>query len=68
MEKLSFELQNLLAACQQNLYHTQKLLKQAHDQNIKLQSYALDEKMRWNSKQLKLKQNFKLKAKFFEFF
>ena len=40
VEKLSFELQNLMAVYQQNLYHTQELQKQAHDHEIKPQSYA----------------------------
>ena len=35
-EKLSFELQNLMAVCQQNLYHTQKFQKQAHNKEVKL--------------------------------
>ena len=39
-EKLSSELQNLMAVCQQNLYHAQKLQKQAHNKGVKPQSYA----------------------------
>ena len=34
-EKLSSELQNLMAACQQNLHHAQKLQKQAHNKGVK---------------------------------
>ena len=33
-EKLSFELQNLMAACQQNLYHASKLQNQVHDKVV----------------------------------
>ena len=39
-EDLFFELQNLMAVCQQNLHHTQELQKQAHDKRVKPQSYA----------------------------
>ena len=35
-EELSSELQNLMAICQQNLYHAQKLQKRAHNKGIKL--------------------------------
>ena len=63
-EKQSFELQDLMAACQQNLHHTQKLQKRAHNTGVKPQSYALYEKVWLNSKYLKSKQNRKLEAKF----
>ena len=33
---LSSKLQNLMAICQQNLYHAQKLQKQAHNKVVKL--------------------------------
>ena len=39
-EELSFKLQNLMAACQQNLHHAQELQKQAHDKGAKPQNYA----------------------------
>ena len=35
-EKLSSKLQNLIAVCQQNLYHVQELQKQAHNKEVKL--------------------------------
>ena len=40
VEKLSSELQNLMAACQQNLHHAQKLQKQAYNKSVKPWSYA----------------------------
>ena len=63
-KKLSFELRNLMAACQQNLHHAQKLQKQAHNKGVKPQSYASGIKIWLNSKHLKTKQNRKLEGKF----
>ena len=34
-EKLFFELRNLMAVCQQNLYHAQELQKRAHNKGVK---------------------------------
>ena len=53
---------------QQNIYHAQKLQKQAHDKRVKLQSYAPGKKVRLNNKYLKTKQNGKLEAKFLVLF
>ena len=44
-EELSSKFQYLMAVCQQNLYHFQKLQKQAHNKKIKPQSYVLDDKV-----------------------
>ena len=44
-EELSSELQNLMAACQQNLHHAQKLQKRAHNKVVKPQSYAPGDKV-----------------------
>ena len=44
-EELSFELQNLMAVYKQNLYHTQKLQKQANNKEVKPQSYVLGNKV-----------------------
>ena len=63
-EELSFELQNLMAICQQNFYHAQELQKQAHNKEIKPQSYAPGDKIWLSSKHLKTKRNRKLGAKF----
>ena len=45
VKELSFKLPNLMAIHQQNLYHTQKLWKQAYDKRVKLQSYVLGDKV-----------------------
>ena len=44
-EELSFKLQELMIVCQQNLYHVQKLQKQAHNKSIKPQSYVSGDKV-----------------------
>ena len=44
-EKLSFELQNLMTICQQNVYHAQELQKRAHNKGVKPQSYAPGDKV-----------------------
>ena len=67
-KKLSFELWNLIAICQQNLYHAQKFQKQAHNKRVKPWSYAPGNKVWLNSKHLKIKRNCKLEAKFLVFF
>ena len=63
-KKLSFELQELMTMCQQNLYHAQKLQKQAHNKGVKSQSYAAGNKVWLNSKYFKTMRNCKLEAKF----
>ena len=45
IEELSFELQNLMAVCKQNLYHTQELQKQTNNKEVKPQSYVLGNKV-----------------------
>ena len=57
-----------MAVCQENLHHTQKLQKQAHDKGVKPRSYARGDKVGLNSKYIKTKQNRKLDAKFFKLF
>ena len=57
-----------MIVCQENLYHAQKLQKQAHDKGIKPWSYVLSNKVWLNSKYIKTKCNRKLKAKFFGLF
>ena len=53
-----------MTVCQQNLHHAQELQKRAHNKGVKLQSYALGEKVWLSSKYLKTKRNRKLEAKF----
>ena len=67
-KELASELQNLIAACQQNLHHAQKLQKWAHDKDVKLRSYTPGDKIWLSSKHLKTKRNCKLEAKFVSFF
>ena len=57
-----------MAACQQNLYHAQKLQKRANNKGVKPQSYVPGQKVWLNSKYFKTKQNHKLKAKFLGLF
>ena len=64
-DKLLAELRKLMTVCQKNLYHTQKLQKQAHNKGVKPKSYALGDKVWLNSKYLKTKQNRKWEAMFF---
>ena len=63
-KKLSSELQELITIYQQNFHHTQKLQKRVHNKGVKPQNYAPGDKVWLSSKQLKTKQNCKLKAKF----
>ena len=57
-----------MIVCRENLHHTQKLQKQAHDKGVKSQSYSPSEKVWLNSKYIKTKHNWKLEAKFFGLF
>ena len=63
--ELSVELQELMTVCQKNLYHTQRLQKQAYNKGVKPNSYAPGDKVWLNSNYIKTKQNRKLEAKFF---
>ena len=67
-EELSFELQELMTVCQQNLHYAQELQKRGYDKGVKPQSYAPGEKVWLSSKYLKTKQNHKLEAKFLGLF
>ena len=68
VEKLSSELQNLMAAYQKIPHHAQNPQKQAHNKGVKLQSYATGKKVWLNSKCLNTKPNCKLEAKFLGLF
>ena len=67
-EELSSELQELMIVCQQNVHHAQELQKQAHDKDVKPQSYAPGDMVWLSSKHLKTKRNRKLEAKFLGLF
>lgn len=53
---------------QQNLLHTQELYKQVRDKGFRVPSYMSSKKVWFNNKYIKIKQNQKLKKKFFDFF
>ena len=65
VDKLLAELRELMIVCQENLHHTQKLQKQAHNKGVKPWSYASGKKVWLNSKYIKTKHNRKLEVKFF---
>ena len=44
-DELLAELQELMTVCRKNLYHAQKLQKQAHDKGVKPKSYAPGDKV-----------------------
>ena len=67
-DKLAKKLRELMDICQQNLLHAQKLQKRAYDKIVKPQSYVPGEKVWLNSKYIKIKQNRKFEAKFFDLF
>ena len=50
--------------CCKNIHHAQKLWKQAHNKNVKPRNYGLGNKVWFNGKYIKTKQNWKLEAKF----
>ena len=54
--------------CHQNVLHAQNLQKQALDKGVKPRSYIPGEKVQLNSKHIKTKRYWKLKAKFFGLF
>lgn len=66
--KLAKQLRELLSIYQQNLLHSQGLQNRAYNKSIKPCSYALGEKVWRNGKYIKIKQNWKLEAKFFSLF
>ena len=55
-----------MIVCRKNLYYAQKLQKRANNKGVKPRSYAPNDKVWLNSKYIKIKQNWKLKAKFFK--
>ena len=65
-DKLLSKLQKLMNVYCKNLFRTQKLQKQAHNKGVKSRNYAPSEKVWFNSKYIKIKQNQKLETKFFE--
>ena len=64
-DRLLAELQELMTVCQENIYYTQELQKQAQNKGVNPRSYAPNDKVWLNSKYIKTNQNRKLKAKSF---
>ena len=64
-DNLANELRELMTVCQENLHHAQDLQNQAHNKVTKPRSYVPSDKVWFNSKYIKTKQNRKLEAKFF---
>ena len=54
-DNLSAELKKLMIVCRENLYHAQKLQKQADNKDVKPRSYASNNKVWLNSKYIKTK-------------
>ena len=67
-DNLLIELRELIFVCRKNVYHAQKLQKQAYNKGIKPRNYTPGDKVWLNSKYIKTKQNRKLEAKFFKLF
>ena len=44
-DELSAELRDLMTICRENLYHAQKLQKQAHNKSVKPKSYKHGDKV-----------------------
>lgn len=64
-DELANELKDLMTVCQENLHHARELQKRANNQDVKPRSYALADKVWFNSKYIKTKQNHKLETIFF---
>ncbi len=64
-DDLVTELKELMAFCRENLQYAQELYKPYHNKHAKPRSYPLKNKVWLNSKYIKTKRNWKLKAKFF---
>ena len=67
-DNLANNLRELMIICRENRQHAQNLQKQAHNKSTKLRSYISSDKVWLNSKYIKTKRNWKLKAKFFRLF
>ena len=67
-DKLWAKLRKLMIICWENLHHAQELQTQAHNKGVKPWSYAFGDNILLNSKYIKTKRNWKIKAKFFELF
>ena len=59
------KLQELMIVCCKNIHHSQKLQKQAYNNDVKPRNYTPSDIVWLNGKYIKTKQNRKLEAKFF---
>ena len=66
--KLLTELQELITIYSKTLYYIQEFQKQGHNKKIKPRNHASNNKIWFNSKYIKIKQNRELEAKFFDLF
>ena len=55
-----------MTICWKNLHHVQEFQKQGNDKSVKAKSYVPYNKVWLNSTYIKIKQNLKLKTKFFK--
>ena len=65
VDKLSAKLRRRIIICQENIYHSQKLQKQAQYKSVKPRTYVPSNKVWLNSKYIIIKRERKLEAKFF---
>lgn len=63
-ETLVLELNNWMTICQQNLFHVQEIQRKSYHKSVKPKNYTVSNKVLFNRKYIKIKQNWKLKAKF----
>ncbi len=66
--KLAKELRELMEVCCLNLLYVKELQKRTDDKEVKNRNYASSKKIWLNNKYIKIKQNKKLKNKFFGLF
>ena len=62
---LANDLRKVMAVCRKNFQHAQDLHERAYNKSTKPRNYVPSDKVWLNSKYIKIKQNQKLKAKFF---
>lgn len=67
-KKLSIKLIKLMTIYYKNFHYAQKLQKWAYNKVVKLKSYVFGNIHWLNNKYMKIKQNWQLKAKFFNLF
>ena len=66
VDKLLTKLRKLIIFYKKKPHHAQKLQKRAYNKGIKAQNYTSSNKVCLNTKYIKIKQSWNLKAKFFK--